>query len=625
MNKFTIFADFAHTDKPFFVTLEKVVERIKTGAIKTKIEELRTCLDPKEASRLKKLLPCICFSGQFMRRDDDSMTSHSGFIVLDFDHKPEKFYPVRDAVDWQARHEGTRLIESPDKPGYYALNIDNPGLFRDSLQQYPYLACAFISPSGTGVKAVARIPAVKSQHRGHYAAILREFEVLDSTSCNESRICFDSYDPNIWVGDEFAEFTDYIAPEDKARPTPPPTGKTATRTDYGKLNLCAAMIRNSADGGKHETLLKASRLAGGYVAAGLIDELVAIRMLEAEIENKANVDDKQTAFRTIRDGIEYGKRVPIYEQTPEEQPIPKTETRNGVIYLADVWELMDEGFHKGKARGETTHFEGLDEHFTWKKGEHTLLSGRPGSGKSEWILQMMLIKSVYAGWKWAIFSPESYPADEFYDTLIHTLVGKSTDPTYKGQMTLDEYEQGANFIQQHFFFIYPDTSHTIEEVEANMLHLHQKHGLAGVLIDPFNQLSRDFSMRDDQYLEVFVSTRQRMAREHQLCYITVAHPKPMQKNKDGEYDVVDAYDIANGAMWINKTDNFISVYRPNQSREPKDTSVEIHVKKIKRQKLVGTPGSVFWTFDRKTNRYYEDGKSPLSQVAIMHHVNANNN
>jgi twinkle protein len=280
---------------------------------------------------------------------------------------------------------------------------------------------------------------------------------------------------------------------------------------------------------------------------------------------------------------------------------------------------MDDGFHKGKAKGETTHFADLDTHFTWKSGDFTVVSGRPGSGKSEWVLQLMLVKSKFTGWKWGIFSPESYPASEFYDSLIHSYVGKTTDPTSKFQMSLDEYEEAANFIQQHFFFIYPDTNHTVEEVEANFLFLHNKlqqesedgTGLAGVLIDPYNQLEQDFSLRDDQYLQRFITHRKRFALENNLHYVTVVHPKAMSKNKDGEYDVVDAYDLANGAMWINKTDNFISIYRPAQCLNPKDTGVEIHVKKIKKQKLVGVPGDVFWTFDRRSNRYYVDAKSPL--------------
>jgi len=612
MKNITVFKDFSTPDQPYYTDLETIVGRIKNGNNKAAIEKLRSVSDGKEADRLKKLLPCICFSGRFMRRNDSSLVAHSGLMVLDFDHKPEKYYFVRDPTGFQARHPGTKL--SPRvTDGWHALSIIDPAKFRDSMEQYPFVALAFVSPSGTGVKVVVRVPAVINQHRGHYAAILKFFEVLDPTSRNESRICFDSYDPEAYVGEEDAEFTDYIAPDEPAPVQAVPTSGPA-RTDYSKLNRCADMIRNAPDGSKHDILLKAARLAGGYIASGTIDEQAAIRILEAEIQAKPGVLDLKSAQKTIQDGIEYGKREPIYEQIPEEKPSQKTESRNGVVYLAQVWDKMDDGYHNGKARGETTHFPDLDPCFTWKAGDFTVVSGRPGSGKSEWVLQMMLVKSVKHDWKWGVFSPESYPAEEFYDSLIHAYVGRSPDPHWQeNQMSLDQYEEAANFIQQHFFYIYPDTAHTIEEVEANFLYLHQQYGINGVLVDPFNQLEQDFSLRDDQYLQKFITNRKRFAVEKGLHYVTIVHPKAMSKNKDGEYDAVDAYDLANGAMWINKTDNFISIHRPNQCLAPKDTRVDIHVKKIKKQKLVGIPGTVYWNFNRTHGRYYTDnGYSPLT-------------
>lgn len=226
----------------------------------------------------------------------------------------------------------------------------------------------------------------------------------------------------------------------------------------------------------------------------------------------------------------------------------------------------------------------------------------------------MLAKSVFCGWRWAVFSPESFPADEFYDTIIHALVGKTPDPIYAGQMSRAQYEEAASFINSHFFFIHPDGAHTIEEVEANVRFCQNEYGIDGVLIDPFNQLERDFSLRDDQYLEKFIIKRKRFANDNQVNYLCVVHPKQMDMNKEGEYNPVNAYDMANGAMWINKTDNFISIDRPRQVKSPADTSVDVHVKKIKKQKLVGIPGTVFWDFRRTTNRYYSDGFSPLSSI-----------
>ncbi len=98
----------------------------------------------------------------------------------------------------------------------------------------------------------------------------------------------------------------------------------------------------------------------------------------------------------------------------------------------------------------------------------------------------------------------------------------------------------------------------------------------------------------------------------------------MKKNDEGGYDAPDLYDVSGGAMWGNKIDNMISVHRPNQQTDPTGTKVEIHVKKIKKQKLVGIPGYMDMEFDRTTNRYYVNGVSPFEQSpAIQTEINPN--
>lgn len=89
------------------------------------------------------------------------------------------------------------------------------------------------------------------------------------------------------------------------------------RKYYGQQAISAAcqMIKDSVDGEKHSAVLKAAKLLGGYVAGGIIDEGEAIRILEAEIQHKSNVKNREAAFKTIRGGIEYGKAEPITLET----------------------------------------------------------------------------------------------------------------------------------------------------------------------------------------------------------------------------------------------------------------------------------------------------------------------
>jgi twinkle protein len=563
----TVFARYSETKTPYCVPVQKILDRIKTGRVAAKVRAVQTEADRDKKRKLKAELPCILFSGVFLQRADNALSQHSGLICLDFDHLPNAY------------------------------------AFRDSMKEKPFVYAAFLSPTHTGVKVLVRVPPVASQHRGHFAALRKRFPSCDASGVNESRICYESHDPDIYINPEAEEFTDYEAPQEAPPPPRPLSPSGAVRADYAKLNICAAMIRAAVDGEKHHVLLKAARLAGGYIASGYFDEAAAVLALEAEILGKPGVDDSEAARKTIRDGIAYGKQKPLYEH--ETTPAPKTTAQHGFVFVSDVFPRMLDGFRHGKAKGESTYFNSLNPHFTWKAGDFTLFSGRPNSGKSEFVYQLMLAKAAFDGWKWAVFTPENFPADEFYDTLIHALVGKAVEQRFSNVMTEAEYTAAAQFIQDHFFFLYPDTKHTVEEIERNFEYAIREFGCKGVLVDPFNQLSRQFTERDDQFLDGFLSDRKRFALTHNICYTMTAHPRGMRKNKDGEYEEVDFYDLSGGAMWGNKIDNFLVVHRPFQSSDPKNAVVEIIVRKIKKQKLVGVPGRVTWSFDRATNRFKE--------------------
>lgn len=581
----TILWDLKKSDEVEYTFLFDALNRIKTGASKDLVEKIRATTDKAKRNEYKAKLPCVLFSGQFMRRNSEACTQHSGYIILDFD-------------DLMAK------------------NQTRPEDFRDNMVEMPWVYAAFISPSGTGVKVLVKIPDNKTAHKGHFKALENYFSGIgyqvDPSGKDVSRVCYESYDPDIYINTECDGFTDYVNPDDAPPPIKP---RNAGQTDYGKLNICATMIRKAEDGQKHHMLVKAATLAGGFIAAGLVREEDAIHVLESEIQAKSGVLDFRGAQKTIRDQIEYGKHKPIFDHVAEEAPLPKASSTASIRHLSGVWETMQDEFRNGKSKGETTHMPDLDENFKIKMGELTVWTGYPNSGKSEFVLQIALLKSILDGWKWAVFSPESYPENEFYDGLIHSLVGKSVDRDYANIMTETQYREAASFIQDHFYYIYPETAHTIEEIESNFDFCINEYGVKGVIVDPFNQLSRDFSMRDDQYLEGFLTKRKRYAINHQIAYWMMVHPKgDRKKNKDGEYDVLGFYDLSGGAMWANKIDNLMVIRRPFQESNPKSTVVEIHAKKIKKQRLVGIPGSKEYTFDRGKNRYYRNGKSPLDNI-----------
>lgn len=275
---------------------------------------------------------------------------------------------------------------------------------------------------------------------------------------------------------------------------------------------------------------------------------------------------------------------------------------DGIYYLEDIFPSMLENFKAGVQLAPTTRFGEMDDFFRWKKGDINLCTGYGNHGKSFFWLQLMLTKSIYDGWKWAVFSPENFPANDFYDDLVEMYVGKWLD-----NMTVEEYTNACWFIDKHIFYVYPEDEHDINSINEKFRHLVLKKGIDGVLIDPFNQLDhlQKPYQREDQYLSEILKDIKRFALLNNVCYSIIAHPKNPSYNQDKSLPVVDMYDIAGGAMWGNKCDQIISYYRPNFHVDKNSTEVQVYVQKLKRKRTGGKLGDfslkLVWSKKRYSN------------------------
>lgn len=169
-NKITIFKRLKETQIPYYISLEKALERIRTGnPSKDFIEHLRT-LKKEDYQKQKGNLPCICFGGEFKERNKNGLVKHSGLMITDFDK-----YKSKDIMMDQF----------------------------EQLKNNKHIVAIFISPSNIGLKALVRIPedSDKFTHEKYFRQFNKEFEYhnFDIANCNVDRICFESYDPNIYI------------------------------------------------------------------------------------------------------------------------------------------------------------------------------------------------------------------------------------------------------------------------------------------------------------------------------------------------------------------------------------------------------------------------------------------
>ena len=349
--KVTIFKDVKLIKEAHHIQLETALLRIQEGKSKDLILEVR------KGNKEKKLkLPVVCFSGEFSSRNDESLFEHSGFIILDFDH-----------VDVEATKT--------------ALATDD------------YIHSCWMSPSGDGVKALVKITHPE-RHRDHFRALIAYFNrqhglEVDESGINESRACFESYDPDLIVKDDYVKFGAFTSEHAEAQV---PTNEAYSYTDYMKLNLAARMIRNAKDGEKWVTLNRAAILCGGYISAGRMEEEEVLRILFREIE-KRDIDSDDHARQTIIAGIEKGKALPIKEIIEDE----KTAQREMLINDGDMSFISsdDEDFRwiddysQGKVQvGLDTGDKVLDEYFRYKK-EFVIVNGHSNVGKTTTALYLI--------------------------------------------------------------------------------------------------------------------------------------------------------------------------------------------------------------------------------------------
>jgi len=177
----TVFKNINETETPYYRGVLEILDRVREGNSQALVEAIRNTETKEERNKLKKGLPSICFSGKFSRREDKAILEHSGLICLDFD-------------------------------GF----VDEASMFdlKDTLSQDNYTFACFISPSGDGLKLLVKIPPNPEMHIKYFLSLEAYYNSpnWDRSCKNISRVCYESYDPDIYVN-EFSFLWDTVIEE----------------------------------------------------------------------------------------------------------------------------------------------------------------------------------------------------------------------------------------------------------------------------------------------------------------------------------------------------------------------------------------------------------------------------
>lgn len=141
------------------------LDRIQNGKHKDLITNLRAEINPDKKKDLKNSLPAVTFCGTFSTRKKDALKLGSGLAILDFDKLPNVFE------------------------------------FKESLKSNDYVFSCWVSPSGNGLKALIKIPVINNdaEYKNIFKQLKELFPDLDDSGSDISRLCFESYDPELYL------------------------------------------------------------------------------------------------------------------------------------------------------------------------------------------------------------------------------------------------------------------------------------------------------------------------------------------------------------------------------------------------------------------------------------------
>lgn len=248
--------------------LSDAIERIRDGTFKGRIDRFRSMPDGNAKKEVKKRLPSFSFNGTFKNKvvNDDFLES-SGLFHFDIDH------------------------------------LANPEEDKAVISQYPGIVFLFTSTSGTGLKGAVNIgkSAVKSDDdfKNVFAFFENWFKqrgyTIDPQRKDVRSLCFISHDPLIYYN---------------------PNAAVVSTRETGIEDECIARItgimQKASNGGRHDARLRAARLAGGYIAGGLIehDKIRDVLLQLSDLVADGGVSDRGE-IKTIDDGIAHGMLSPI--------------------------------------------------------------------------------------------------------------------------------------------------------------------------------------------------------------------------------------------------------------------------------------------------------------------------
>lgn len=241
------------------------------------------------------------------------------------------------------------------------------------------------------------------------------------------------------------------------------------------------------------------------------------------------------------------------------------------------------------------------------EGRLIVVTGIPNSGKSPFLMSIMIHMMKRHDRRFVVFSPEMEPFEEYAVMCAQALVGKPARRVhYRADlavMTREERLEAGEWLKPRMAFLASDgefRAPSLDWVLERAADCVMRLGSTDLVIDPINEVDQDRKgMSEAEYGNRMLQRCKAFTKRHGANVFIVAHPTKMRPEKPGQpLPVPGPYDISGGAHWYNKADLGFTVHRP-------DEVTEIHLWKAKFHRW-GRKGSMAKIlYDVETCRYMD--------------------
>lgn len=207
------------------------------------------------------------------------------------------------------------------------------------------------------------------------------------------------------------------------------------------------------------------------------------------------------------------------------------------------------------------------------EGRLIVVTGYPSMGKTAFTRFVMMHTAQFHDRRWAVFSPEMMPWEQFVADCCEVVTGKSfwTDPTVE-TMTREDVINVSEWLKSRLTMIVCDS----EDESPNMRWLLERSrdavlrdGTTDILLDPWNEVdhSRPERMSETDYIGRSLQQWKAFCLRHGTNVWIIAHPaKPIGMKTGDSVPTPGPYDIAASAHWANKPDLGITVHSTEEGK-----------------------------------------------------------